>query len=223
MHFNAQVSQLREELSNRNASLGLAADREKLLTARLEDSLREIEALKSSLLQMTQNGAGSVEHAINVRVVEIEKTLAIILGRLERMDQSYHNPLKTKVTELEGVVGGLKGEILKDRDMIQVLHSEIQELKQDKWWAEDEGSPSDRGVSSQHAGTPLNQSSSHFDLLGDGGQPNQENHLQDSHVPSSAGKSKIWNPSHCELKIFIILRCQRFPRTQAFTEVGRIH
>ena len=66
VHFNAQVSQLREELSNRNASLGLAAEREKLLNARLEDSLREIEALKSSLLQMTQNGAGSVEHAINV-------------------------------------------------------------------------------------------------------------------------------------------------------------
>lgn len=103
--------------------------------------------------------------------------------------------------------------------MIQVLHSEIQELKQDKWWAEDEGSPSDRGVSSQNAGTPLNQSGSHFDLFGDRGQPSQENHLHDSHVLSSAGEVKDLESESLRTKD---LHHFKVP-TQAFIEVGRIH
>ena len=71
--FESQVAQLRNEIVARDAALSLAIEKEKLLSTKLEESMKEAEALRSNIIRLSQNGAGETEQAIVLRVVEIEK------------------------------------------------------------------------------------------------------------------------------------------------------
>ena len=83
--FESQVAQLRNEIVARDAALSLAIEKEKLLSTKLEESMKEADALRSNIIRLSQNGAGETEQAIVLRVAEIEKTLATMLMRLDQM------------------------------------------------------------------------------------------------------------------------------------------
>ena len=53
--FNAQLAQLKTELNARDAALAVAGEREKMLNARVEECMRELDVLRGNLLNQVPN------------------------------------------------------------------------------------------------------------------------------------------------------------------------
>ena len=197
VQFESQVAQLRNEIVARDAALSLAIEKEKLLSTKLEESMKEAEALRSNINRLSQNGAGETEQAIVLRVAEIEKTLATMLMRLDQMghpqgiSQAALNAAgsssPSRLTRLESMVENLKVDQARDRDSVQLLYAEIVEMKQDKWWAEDVGSPSNPEIRSQQGASPMNRAGT-FEMFSD---DEQEHHA----ASSSAGVRDVESES----------------------------
>ena len=195
--FESQVAQLRNEIVARDAALSLAMEKEKLLSIKLEESMKEAEALRSNVIRLSQNGAGETEQAIVLRVAEIEKTLATMMMRLDKMGHpqgsspaalnAADSSSPSRLTRLESMVENLKVDQAKDRDSVQLLYAEMVEMKQDKWWAEDVGSPSNHENRSQQGASPMNRPGT-FEVFSDG---EQEHHA----ASSSAGARDVESES----------------------------
>lgn len=186
--FESQVAQLRNEIVAGDAALSLAIEKEKLLSTKLEESMKEAEVLRSNIIRLSQNGAGETEQAIVLRVAEIEKTLATMLMRLDQMGHPQSispaafnaagSSCPSRLTRPESMIENLKTDQARDRDSVQLLYAEIVEVKQDKWWAEDR-SPSNPEIRFQQGASPMNRPGT-FEMFSD---DEQEHHA----ASSSAG------------------------------------
>ena len=93
----------------------------------------------------------------------------------------------SRLTRLESMVENLKVDQARDRDSVQLLYAEIVEMKQDKWWAEDVGSPSNPEIRSQQGASPMNRAGT-FEMFSD---DEQEHHA----ASSSAGVRDVESES----------------------------
>ena len=213
-YFESQVSQLRSDLLAREAALGVAHERERLLNLKLEESMREIESLKSNLTNVTQNVTGSLESTINARITEIEKTLSSMLPHMERFHKVDVPSLANRCQSLEGIVQVLQSDLKQDRELIQDVHAELQQLKQDQWWDEPDTSPKAQAQSPPkspqgHQGQPTGSRSVpvqpkgpgiYFDLFGEDDKSDHDSHEHDSQAKSSKDGDKDLESSSLRLK-----------------------
>jgi septal ring factor EnvC (AmiA/AmiB activator) len=88
--FNAQLAQLKTELNARDAALALAGEREKMLNARLEECMRELEVLRGNLLNQVpnQNDAESIESHPENRILN---TINILFFAKENQKNQLSN------------------------------------------------------------------------------------------------------------------------------------
>jgi len=116
------IQQMRDEIVARDAPLTVAHERSKLLEAQLTEKFKEVEMLRSNLLQMTsgQNDAGNMENAFNIRITQIELGLDL-KGVFQSMESGRVVAVERRIQKLgESFKGmGTTCEVERGRSTIQ--------------------------------------------------------------------------------------------------------
>jgi hypothetical protein len=116
------IQQMRDEIVARDAPLAVAHERSKLLEAQLSEKFKEVEMLRSNLLQMTsgQNDAGNMENAFNIRITQIELGLDL-KGVFQSMESGRVVAVERRIQKLcESFKGmGTTCEVERGRSTIQ--------------------------------------------------------------------------------------------------------